>query len=75
MTTRSDNARANPFFYYAYLIRLWRDTSGADWRASAQSVHSGEIVRFGSLQALFEFLEEQTVDSSQVNTQQNHDLQ
>ena len=41
--------------YAAYLVRLWQDTPDGPWRASAQSVQSGEVVRFGSLQDLFAF--------------------
>lgn len=46
--------------YQAYLIRLWQDSQQADWRASAQAVQSGEVVRFASLKALFDFLEART---------------
>ena len=42
--------------YRAYLVRLWQDGSQAAWRASAQSTHSGDIVRFADLEALFAFL-------------------
>lgn len=44
-------------FYAAYLVRLWQDSPGETFRASAQSVQSGEVVRFGSLRSLFTFLE------------------
>ena len=46
-----------PGAYHAYLIRLWQDHPQAPWRASAQSVRSGELVRFASLAALWQFLE------------------
>jgi hypothetical protein len=46
--------------YQAYLIRLWQDGGQAVWRASAQSVQSGEIVRFADLTGLFAYLEAQT---------------
>lgn len=42
--------------YAAFLVRLWQDGSQAAWRASAQSTHSGDIVRFADVQALFAFL-------------------
>ena len=42
--------------YAAYLVRMWQDSSDTPWRASAQSVKSGEVIRFGSLQDLFVFL-------------------
>jgi hypothetical protein len=55
-----NNALPYPPFYRAYLVRLWQETPDASWRASAQSVQSGETVRFGSLQALYDFLDAQT---------------
>lgn len=42
--------------YSAYLVRLWKDGVPAKWRASAQSVQTGEIVRFATLYELFAFL-------------------
>ena len=57
----------HPLYYNAYLVRIWHDAPTSAWRASAQSVQSGEIVRFGSLQALFQFLEAQTAGSGQAN--------
>ncbi|MEZ4709297.1 MAG: hypothetical protein R3A44_18965 [Caldilineaceae bacterium] len=47
----------SPPSYTAYLVRFWQDGPNSPWRASAQSVQTGEIVRFGSQQALYEFLE------------------
>jgi hypothetical protein len=61
---QSLNESGNTIVYGAYLIRFWRETSTDDWRASAQSVLSGEIVRFGSARELFAFLQrEMNVDS------------
>lgn len=57
-----DNARTSPPLYCAYLVRLWRETPDATWRASAQSVQNGETVRFGSLRALYAFLDAETSD-------------
>ena len=48
--------------YTAYLVRLWQDSQQGPWRASAQSVHTGERVLFASLAELFAFLEGQTLD-------------
>jgi hypothetical protein len=44
--------------YVAYLLRLWRETSGGStrWRASLQDPHSGEMVGFASLTELFGYL-------------------
>lgn len=49
--------------YYAYLVRLWQDSPYVAWRASAQSVQSGETVRFASIEQLFAFLQAQTASS------------
>ncbi|MEM7124739.1 MAG: hypothetical protein AAF702_00345 [Chloroflexota bacterium] len=51
--------------YSSFLIRLWQDTPDGPWSASAQSVQSGEVVRFASLQELFVFLEAQTASCQQ----------
>ena len=51
--------------YEAYMVRIWRDSPQSCWRASAQLVADGEIVNFGNLPALFEFLRlrsEETID-------------
>lgn len=46
--------------YQSYLIRLWKDGADALWRASIQSVQTGEVVRFANLTEVFTFLEAQT---------------
>jgi hypothetical protein len=52
--------------YTSYLVRLWQDSRQGPWRASAQSVQTGERVLFASLAELFTFLEGQTlVDSAE----------
>lgn len=56
-TDLNDSNHHRPPQYTAYLVRFWQDGPGSPWRASAQSVQTGEIVRFGSQQALYEFLE------------------
>ncbi|MCB0187617.1 MAG: hypothetical protein KDE31_25285 [Caldilineaceae bacterium] len=53
--------------YLAYLVRLWQETPDGPWRASAQSVQTGEITRFGSQQTLFAFLETASVVATQAN--------
>lgn len=55
-----DSTSTNRLFYSAYVVRLWQETPDVPWRASAQSVQSGEITRFGSLADLFAFLEAET---------------
>jgi hypothetical protein len=46
--------------YKAYLVRFWQEGEQEPWRASAQSVQSGEVVHFATLHELFIFLEMQT---------------
>ena len=44
--------------YLSYLLRLWRvnGEEEAVWRASLESPHTGECLRFACLDELFEFL-------------------
>lgn len=51
-----------PQDYFAYLLRLWRETGGQNtwWRASLQDPHSGERVGFAHLDELVAFLRERT---------------
>jgi hypothetical protein len=62
------NDRTERRFYQAYLVRLWRESSNVAWRASAQSAEHGEITRFGTLQALFSFLEGETGEDASRQT-------
>jgi len=55
--------------YRAFLVRLWQDRPEAPWRASAQSVQTGEIVRFARLPALCAFLNAQALDPASDNIQ------
>ena len=49
-----------PSGYAAYLVRLWQDGQAGQWRASAQSVQTGEKMLFASLAELCVYLESQT---------------
>ena len=48
--------------YLAYLLRLWRvkEEGKTTWRASLQSPQTRERRGFASLDALFDFLQQQT---------------
>lgn len=46
--------------YTAYLVRCWQDGKHAPWRASAQSVRTGEKLFFANLDELFAFLAAET---------------
>ena len=60
--------------YLAYMLRVWQVGSGNEltWRASLESPRTGERRGFPSLEALFEFLEEQT--SRQIDSQEEATL-
>jgi hypothetical protein len=57
-----------PSHYTAYLVRLWQESPHRPWRASTQSVHTGEKVYFANLDDLFAFLHAQTEDGSTGKT-------
>lgn len=59
--------------YVAYLLRLWRETSGESsrWRASLQDPHSGERLGFAGLEELFEFLHRQVAAATDSDEKQN----
>lgn len=48
--------------YKAFLIRIWRSSPDAPWRAFAQNAANGEQRYFASLENLFLFLNEFTSD-------------
>jgi len=66
MSTFEQNYQINQVskLYKAFLVRCWTDGASSEWRASAQAVQSGEIVRFASLAELFNFLEAQTTQNT-----------
>ena len=60
MTAKNEKRPPSLENYQAYLIRIWQDGRQAVWRASAQAVQNGAVVRFASLEELFAFLKGQT---------------
>ena len=44
----------------SYLLRLWRSNANGHWRASLQSVQSGERHMFADIDSLLAFLVEQS---------------
>ena len=52
--------KINSTAYQSYLLRLWREKDGADWRATLENVTSHECHNFPNLMLLFEFLHNQT---------------
>lgn len=49
----------NSSTYQAYLLRLWRSRVDGNWRASLQTVQTGERHMFADLESLLAFLVEQ----------------
>lgn len=52
--------------YHSYLLRLWRAETdeGGNWRASLETVGSGEKRGFAQLEKLFLFLEQAHQDAA-----------
>ncbi|MCB9134473.1 MAG: hypothetical protein H6636_03545 [Anaerolineales bacterium] len=46
--------------YQSYLVRLWRPSTDAPWRATARHVLTGEEWHFEDMERLFLFLHLQT---------------
>jgi hypothetical protein len=46
--------------YQSYLLRLWCESDGDEWRASLENVVTHECHHFSSINALFEYLNEHT---------------
>jgi len=46
-----------PPMYLSFLLRLWRESEYGAWRASLESVTTGERHGFGSLAGLMAFLQ------------------
>jgi hypothetical protein len=60
--------------YVSYLLRLWRENDEEKgWRASLESVHTGECKGFASLDDLFVFLQRQTGVLPGTNADGNKD--
>ena len=46
-----------PNSYRSYLVRFWQSSEQGSWRASAQCVHTGNTVLFGTMDSLVVFLQ------------------
>jgi hypothetical protein len=56
-----DPAKDSQAIYYAYLLRLWRETPQTPWRILLIATDSQEQLLFSSIEGLFAFLEEMIV--------------
>ena len=54
-----DPMKEQPVAYFSYLLRMWRTGEKSAWRASLEDPQTGERLGFGSLEALWEFLQQQ----------------
>lgn len=45
--------------YLSYLLRMWRDHQDAPWRASLESTATGDVHRFGNVDGMWAFIQEQ----------------
>jgi hypothetical protein len=52
--------KTNGTIYQSYLLRLWCEADGDEWRASLENVVTHECHNFPNMSALFEFLNEHT---------------
>lgn len=50
--------KAQHRYYHSYLVRLWKESAGSEWRASIQDITSGECRYFSQLGELFQYLEQ-----------------
>jgi len=55
----------NPPSYQSYLLRVWRETPNSPWRASLESVGSGEKQAFAQLEDLIAYLRNGTNPTTQ----------
>ena len=49
--------------YQSFLLRLWCEVDGGEWRASLENVVTHECHNFPNITSLFEFLNEHTEQS------------
>lgn len=61
MTSPPSTTKNQISTYKAYLVRIWLEDTDAPARASAQAVGDGDIVRFATIEALFEYLAAQAL--------------
>jgi hypothetical protein len=66
MDTRRPGQEPNAATHCSYLLRLWRSGEDGGWRASLQSIQTGERHMFADMESLFAFLVEQRCPSPEV---------
>jgi len=53
-----------PMEYFSYLLRIWRTGKEGAWRASLEDPRTGKRAGFGSLEALWAFLQKRMTSFS-----------
>jgi hypothetical protein len=48
--------KAQERYYRSFLVRLWKEHAGSEWRASIQDIASGECRYFSEMGELIQFL-------------------
>ncbi|MCI0521515.1 MAG: hypothetical protein L0Z70_14815 [Chloroflexi bacterium] len=51
--------KTTELYYMSYLLRIWREGSHGEWRASLQNIATGECLSYASPSDLFEYLKSQ----------------
>jgi hypothetical protein len=59
-------AMAKPY-YKSFMLRIWRDEGDGGWRATLESVVTGEVRAFASLEHLLTFLEANDAELPPMN--------
>jgi hypothetical protein len=57
MTTAAEEIDLTHARYHAYLIRLWRDSARASWRASLTHAGTGDVLRFATPELAWAYLQ------------------
>lgn len=60
MIDRTSAAEPDKGTYRSYVLRLWQEDVDMPWRGSIQEVTTGEIIRFGTVEALLAFIAAET---------------
>ena len=61
----SESADAN---YHAYLIRIWRDSRQAPWRASVTHAVTGEAHRFAAPEQAWAYLQAKLAEGGETTS-------
>jgi hypothetical protein len=59
--------------YLSYLLRLWGEIDQGQliWRASLESVQTGESIHFATLERLLQFIVDEAIQVEEIHRQPN----